>query len=174
MGPNQLKCQNQLQVTKYSVFIVLGIYNCLFLLEKPEKGGSSTRRHDEGLLYDNAALENHGYLVNGLVGSQPYFFGLLVTFYTANFFRGLRGLQVFPAISMEKGCKNHRETLYSSKGKIVYVVGKPCNIYRLQGNPRVSQGFPTTYTIIFFDFEMMQYMDHPLQDICLPFWNMIS
>ena len=31
---------------------------------------------------------------------------------------------------MEKGCKNHRETLYSSKGKIVYVVGKPCNIYR--------------------------------------------
>ena len=34
---------------------------------------------------------------------------------------------VFPlAISMEKGCKNHRETLYSSKGKIVYVVGKPC------------------------------------------------
>ena len=41
----------------YSVFIVLVIYNCLFLLEKPEKGGSSTRRHDEGLLYDNAALE---------------------------------------------------------------------------------------------------------------------
>ena len=33
---------------------------------------------------------------------------------------------------MEKGSKNHRETLYSSKGKIVYVVGKPCNIYRLQ------------------------------------------
>ena len=29
-----------------------------------------------------------------------------------------------------KGCKNHRETLYSSKWKIVYVVGKPCNIYR--------------------------------------------
>ena len=43
--------------------------------------------------------------------------------------------QVFPSISMEKGCKNHRETLYSSKGKIVYVVGKPCNIYRLQGKP---------------------------------------
>ena len=33
----------------------------------------------------------------------------------------------FPAISMEKGCKNYIETLYSSKGKIVYVVGKPCN-----------------------------------------------
>ena len=44
---------------------------------------------------------------------------------------------VYPAISMEKGCKNHRETLYSSKGKIVYVVGKPCNIYRLWGNPIV-------------------------------------
>ena len=34
---------------------------------------------------------------------------------------------------MEKGSKNHKETLYSSKGKIVYVVGKPCIIYRLQG-----------------------------------------
>ena len=40
---------------------------------------------------------------------------------------------VFPAISMEEGCKNHSETLHSSKGKIVYVVGKPCNIYRLRG-----------------------------------------
>ena len=50
-------------------------------------------------------------------------------------------LQVFPAISMEKGCKNHRETLYSSKGKIVYVVGKPYNIYRLRGNPIVIIGF---------------------------------
>ena len=46
-----------LQLIIYSDFIVLGIYNCLFLLEKPGKGGSSTRRHDEGLLYDNAALE---------------------------------------------------------------------------------------------------------------------
>ena len=35
----------------------------------------------------------------------------------------------------------HRETLYSSKGKIVYVVGKPCNIYRLRGNPMVIIGF---------------------------------
>ena len=48
---------------------------------------------------------------------------------------------VFPAISMEKGCKNHRETLYSSKGKIVYVLGKPRNIYRLLGNPIVIIGF---------------------------------
>ena len=46
--------------------------------------------------------------------------------------------QVFTAISMEKGCKNHRETLYSSKGEIVYVVWKPCNIYRLRGNPILS------------------------------------
>jgi hypothetical protein len=45
------------QTPSPAVFIMLGIYNCLFLLEKPEKGGSSTRRHDEGLLYDNAALE---------------------------------------------------------------------------------------------------------------------
>ena len=35
--------------------------------------------------------------------------------------------QVFPAITMEEGCKNHKETLYSSKGKIVYLVGKPYN-----------------------------------------------
>jgi len=36
---------------------------------------------------------------------------------------------------MQEGYKNCRETLYSSKGKVVYVVRKPCNIYRLQGNP---------------------------------------
>ena len=42
---------------------------------------------------------------------------------------------------MEEGCKNHKETLYSSKGKIVYVVGKPRNIYRLRGNPIVFLGF---------------------------------
>ena len=42
---------------------------------------------------------------------------------------------------MEEGCKNHRETLFSSKGKIVYIVGKPCNIYRLRGNPIVIIGF---------------------------------
>ena len=49
---------------------------------------------------------------------------------------------VFSAISMEKGCKNHRKTLYSSKGKIVYIVEKPCNIYRLRGNPMIIIGFP--------------------------------
>ena len=36
------------------------------------------------------------------------------------------GFPVFPAISMEKGCKNHRETLYSSKG------GRVCMLW---GNP---------------------------------------
>jgi hypothetical protein len=41
---------------------------------------------------------------------------------------------------MEKGRKNQRETLYFSKGKIVYVEGKPCNIYRLQGNTIVIIG----------------------------------
>ena len=33
-----------------------------------------------------------------------------------------------------------KETLYSSKGKIVYAVGKPCNIHRLGGNPIVIIG----------------------------------
>ena len=57
--------------------------------------------------------------------------------------QGITGcLQVFPAIAMEKGYKNHREILYSSKEKIVYVVGKPCNIYRLRGNPIIIMGFP--------------------------------
>ena len=46
--------------------------------------------------------------------------------YTANVYRDLRGSCRF---FLQKGCKNHRETLYSSKGKIVYVVGIPCNIY---------------------------------------------
>ena len=39
--------------------------------------------------------------------------------------------RVFPAIFMEKGNKNHRDILYFSKGKILYVAGNPCNIYRL-------------------------------------------
>ena len=57
--------------------------------------------------------------------------------------QGITGcLQVFPALSIEKGCKNHKETLYSSKGKIAYVLGKPCNIYRLRGNPMIIIGFP--------------------------------
>ena len=63
--------------------------------------------------------------------------------YTANVYRELRGdLQGKSAISMEKGYKNHRETLYSSKGKIAYIVEKPCNIYRLRGNPIIIMGFP--------------------------------
>ena len=47
--------------------------------------------------------------------------------YTANVYIDLQGCyRIF---------LHHRETLYSSKGKIVYVVGKPCNIYRLGGKP---------------------------------------
>ena len=44
-------------------------------------------------------------------------------------------LRVFPRVYREKGCKKHRETLYSLKGNIVCVLGKPCNIYRLRGKP---------------------------------------
>ena len=67
--------------------------------------------------------------------------------YALQMFTGHTGcLHVFPALSMEKGCKNHRETLretlYSSKGKIVHVVGKPFNIYRLRGNPMMIIRFP--------------------------------
>ena len=64
---------------------------------------------------------------------------LYVLLHTLQMFTGIYGVPVgFSTISMEKGCKNHRETLYSSKGKIVYVVAKPCNIYRLQE----TIGFP--------------------------------
>ena len=51
-----------------------------------------------------------------------------VATYTANDYREL---QFFFCNMYGNGLKNHRETLYSSKGKIVYVVGNPCNIYRL-------------------------------------------
>ena len=57
--------------------------------------------------------------------------------------QGITGdMQGKSAISMEKGCKNHRETLYSSKGRIAYIVEKPCNIYRLRGNPMIIIEFP--------------------------------
>ena len=63
--------------------------------------------------------------------------GGLWNFYTANVYGGLRGICRFSLqyYLWKKGCKNHKETLYSSEGKIMYVVGKPCNIYRLRGNP---------------------------------------
>ena len=41
----------------------------------------------------------------------------------------------FVCFSESLNFKNQRETLYSSKGKIVIVVGKPYNIYRLMGKP---------------------------------------
>ena len=81
---------------------------------------------------------------------------------TLQMFTGIYGVPIgFSVISIEKGCKKHRETLYSSQEKIVYVAGKPCSIYRLRGNPydncRISlqsvniTGFPTTYTIFLFE-----------------------
>ena len=55
--------------------------------------------------------------------------------HTANVYGG------FPAISMEKCCTNHRETLYSSS-LYTYVVGKPYNnIYRLQEKSYDRIGF---------------------------------
>ena len=53
-------------------------------------------------------------------------FKKISTLSTLQMFTGVYGVSIgFPAISMEEGCKNHREILYSSKGKIVYVLGKP-------------------------------------------------
>ena len=51
---------------------------------------------------------------------------------------GIMGsLQGKPALSMEKGCKNHKETLC-----MTYVVYKLCNIHRLRGNPMIIIGSP--------------------------------
>ena len=59
--------------------------------------------------------------------------------YTANVYRDLQGsCRFFSA----KGSKNHRETLYSSKGKIVYVIGNPCNIQRFKASPSYHRFFP--------------------------------
>ena len=53
-------------------------------------------------------------------------------------FTGIYGGPIdFCAVSMEKGCMNHKETLCSSMGNILYVVGNSWNIYRLLGNPIV-------------------------------------
>ena len=46
----------------------------------------------------------------------------------------LQGFTVFPEISMEKGCKNQQETLFSSKGKIAYfeylqIAGKSYRVF---------------------------------------------
>ena len=77
--------------------------------------------------------------------------------YTANVYGGLGGVC---RLSMQylwlKGCKNHRETLYSSRGKIVYVVGKS-NIYLQIAGKSYSyyRGFPTTYIIFPFEAYMV-------------------
>ena len=52
--------------------------------------------------------------------------------YTANVYRDLRGShRFFSVISMEKGWRDSQRNLYFSKGKIVYVVGKPYDNYRI-------------------------------------------
>ena len=42
---------------------------------------------------------------------------------------------------MEEGFKNHRETLYSSKGKIVYIVENPVMFTDCGENPMITTGF---------------------------------
>ena len=80
-------------------------------------------------VYEIAVYQCHIFVI----GAWSFVFNCsieIAIFYNANDYGACQ--QVFPAISREKGCNNHRENLYSSKGKIVYVEGKPCNIYRLQ------------------------------------------
>ena len=63
---------------------------------------------------------------------------------TLQMFTGIYRVPIgcFCRISMEKGCKNHRETLYSSKGKIVYVAGNPVISIDCRENPMITLGFP--------------------------------
>ena len=57
--------------------------------------------------------------------------------YTVSIYRGLGGVHRFSLqyLSMEEGCKNYKETLYSSKGSIslqsVNITGIPYNIYNI-------------------------------------------
>ena len=70
---------------------------------------------------------------------------------------------------MEKGCENHKNTLYSSKGKIVYVVGKPCNIYRLRGNPIVIiRIFPAICK--YYMVSPQKYTIFPFKEYRVPLW----
>ena len=57
--------------------------------------------------------------------------------YTAHVYGGLRGVCRFSLQYLWKRAVRITEKpyTYSSKGKIVYVVGKPCHIYRLRGKP---------------------------------------
>ena len=74
-------------------------------------------------------------------------------------------LQGKPSLSMEEGCKNHKCEMASDltvsnvqklsevhckclRGitgslQVFPVMGKPCNIYRLWGNPIIVMGFPS-------------------------------
>ena len=82
MGPKSAKMLQSIIADKIYIQILscLGyIIRSLFLLEKPGKGGSSTRRHDEGLLYDNAALETTDTWLMDSWAHSLYFFSLLVS-----------------------------------------------------------------------------------------------
>ena len=41
-----------------------------------------------------------------------------------------------------KTCNIYGKGLYESQRNHMYVVDKPCDIYRLQGNPMIVVGFP--------------------------------
>ena len=56
-------------------------------------------------------------------------------------FSELLGMQMQFSCTLQMFTGVYGKTLYSSKGKIVYVVGKPCNIYRLREYPIVTKGF---------------------------------
>ena len=106
-------------------------------------------------VYEIAVYQCHIFVI----GAWSFVFNCsieIAIFYNANDYGSCQ--QVFPAISMEK----HRENLYSSKGKIAYVVGKPCNIYRLRGNPIaiisfcMKINFLNTYLKILFGLRSSQ------------------
>ena len=109
--------------------------NCIFLLQQKSILGllfvcylKINLYHIQVLLWSNPKPQkskNHNKHRNYLLyRGQPKIFEV-----HCKCLQGFTGCPwVFPAISMEKGCKNHRESLYSSQGNVVYVVGKPCNI----------------------------------------------
>ena len=64
-------------------------------------------------------------------------FNTLAMSYTLQVFTWVCGVSIgFPCNTYGKAWKHNWETLYQSKGKILYVVGKPRDIYRSTGFPR--------------------------------------
>ena len=61
---------------------------------------------------------------------------IYLQYYTVNVYRDLQGVRgVFLKYLQKRAVTITGETPYSSKGKILHAVGKPFNIYRVQGNP---------------------------------------